>query len=71
MPIIQIQNLRPLGARVQLVSVEKSEWYSLMGRIRQQDLPFGEHMRGTGPLSKTKTQRDTNREQLSAYPPEE
>ena len=30
MPTIQIQSLRPLKARVQLINTEKSEWSSIV-----------------------------------------
>ena len=31
MPTIQLQSLRPLRARVQLINTRKSEWYYIMG----------------------------------------
>lgn len=37
-------------------------WYKGK-RVRHQDLPFGESMRGIGPNSKTKTQWNTVRKQ--------
>ena len=66
--IIHISSLRIVRAIVKLINVEKQEWYSIMGKnVRHQNLSFGENMMEKGPYSEIKTQRNTIREQLSAY----
>ena len=55
MPTIQIQSLKPLKARVQLINTEKTEWSITMGkRVRHKDLLFLVPYERTGPLSEIK-----------------
>lgn len=71
-PTIQIPSLRPLGGKSSVNKYREVRMVQYSGkRARHRDLPLLECVRGTGSHSKTKTQRDTLREQLHDYPLED